>query len=230
MIKKYGQNTTLIFGGTSGLGLELANLLTRKDNSVYVTGRKKPKDQSLKFVYLDIDQYTDQLAKKIDEALSNVPRCLDLLILAAGFYQEGSIGQLSDADVRKMINVGLTSPIIILNKVLSLQERLPGVITITSTSQWTPRMYEPVYTAVKAGLGMFANSVSLDPQVGKILVAGPAGMKTNFWLNTGKDTTTMMDPRWVAERIIELYSEGDFKYKYARILRKPPRVEVVEER
>ncbi|MBM3208911.1 SDR family oxidoreductase [Candidatus Shapirobacteria bacterium] len=230
MAKENEHNTILIFGGSSGLGLELGKLLATRDNTVYVTGRREPKDQPLRFVYLDVDQYTDQLSEKIDKALSNIQGSLDLLVLAAGFYQEGTISQLSDADIRKMINVGLTAPIVILNKVLNRQERLPGVIAITSTSQWTPRTYEPVYTAVKAGLGMLANSVSLDPQVGKVLVAGPAGMKTNFWLNTEKDTTTMLDPRWVAERIIELYSDGAFKYKYARILREPPRVEMVEER
>ena len=145
-----------------------------------------------------------------------------------GFYQEGSIRQLSDEDIKKMMNVGLVTPTLILNRILNRQERLPGFIAITSTSQWTPRIDEPIYTAVKAGLGMFAHSLSLDPQVGKVLVAGPAGMKTNFWVDAEKDTSTMLEPKWVAEQICHLYFEDEFKYNCARILREPSRIKILE--
>lgn len=114
-------------------------------------------------------------------------------------------------------------------EVLNHQKYLPGLIAVTSTSQWTPRLREPVYTAVKAGLGMFANSVSLDPAIGKTLVAAPAGMKTPFWKGTDKDTSDMLDPAWVADQILNLYND-DFKYKYARIMRGPSRVEIMEKR
>lgn len=231
MTQEHEQGTALIVGGTSGLGLELATLLRTKNNlEVYVTGRKEPEDRQLRFVFFDIDPYTDQLPYIIDKIISDLPQQIDLLVYAAGFYQEGNMKQLTDADIRKMINVGLVTPTLILNRVLNRQEKLPGFIAITSTSQWTPRIYEPVYTAVKAGLGMFANSLSLDPQVGKVLVAGPAGMKTNFWSNTEKDTSTMLEPEWVAEQICQLYFEDNFRFKCARILREPPRVEVVEKR
>lgn len=231
MTREHEHNTALIAGGTSGLGLELATLLRTKNNfEVYATGRKKPESQQLKFVCLDIDPHTDQLPNRIDKIISDLPQQIDLLVYAAGFYQEGSTKQLTNEDIRKMINVGLFAPTLILNRVLNRQERLPGFIAITSTSQWTPGIYEPIYTAVKAGLGMFANSLSLDPQIEKVLVVGPAGMKTNFWSNTEKDTRTMLEPKWVAEQICQLYFRDNFKYKCAKILREPPRVEVVEKR
>lgn len=224
-------NISLIVGGSSGLGLELATLLHTKNNfEVYITGRKEPEDRQLRFVYLDIDQYTDQLPHRIDEIISDLPKRIDLLVYSAGFYQEGNMKQLTDADLLKMMNVGLVAPTLILNRVLNRQERLPGFIAITSTSQWTPGIYEPFYSAVKAGLGMFANSLSLDPQIEKVLVAGPAGMKTNFWSNIEKDTSTMLKPEWVAEQIRLLYFEDNFKYKCAKILRDPPRIEIVEKR
>lgn len=230
MTREHEHNTALIVGGTSGLGLELATLLcTSNNHEVYVTGRKEPENHQLKFIYLDVD-HTDRFHNKIDKIISDSPQQIDLLVYAAGFYQEGSTKQLTNEDIRKMINVGLVAPTLILNRVLNRQERLPGFIAITSTSQWTPGIYEPIYTAVKAGLGMFANSLSLDPQIEKVLVVGPAGMKTNFWSNTEKDTHTMLKPKWVAEQICQLYFRDNFRYKCAKILREPPRVEVVEKR
>src|SRR3989344_3159537 len=112
-----------------------------------------------------------------------------------------------------MLHVGLTAPVTILNRILKNQKSLPGFIAITSTSQWTPRLLEPVYTAVKAGLGMFANSLSLDERVGKTMVAAPAGMKTNFWATTDKDISDMLDPEWVADQMLIQWSDS-FKYKY----------------
>lgn len=182
MTGEHEQNIALIVGGTSGLGLELANLLRSENNfEIYVTGRNEPQYQQLNFIHFNIDSQTDQLPHRTDKVLSNLPWQIDLLVCAMGFYQKGTIKQFSDEDILKMMNVGLVVPTLILNRILNRQGKLPGFIAITSTSQWTPRIYEPVYTAVKAGLGMFANSLSLDPQVEKVLVAGPAGMKTNFW-------------------------------------------------
>ena len=37
----------------------------------------------------------------------------------------------------------------------------------------------------------------------------------------------MLDPAWVSQRIVEL-SSGSFKFKMAKLLRNPPRVEVTE--
>lgn len=80
-----------------------------------------------------------------------------------------------------------------------------------------------------SGLGLELATL-LHTKNNRVLVAGPAGMKTNFWSNTEKDTSTMLEPAWVAEQICQLYFADNFKYKCARILREPPRVEVLEKR
>ena len=52
-------------------------------------------------------------------------------------------------------------------------------------------------------------------------------MKTRFWEGTGRDLSVMLDPKWAAKQVVELY-EDDFRYKFAKIMREPARVEVVE--
>ncbi|HMO78392.1 MAG TPA: SDR family oxidoreductase [Candidatus Paceibacterota bacterium] len=215
----------LIIGGSSGLGLEIARLL-QKEYEVVITGRRDPRIPDLNFQSLELN--SDSLAALLDMFVADLPE-IDLVVYAAGFFQEGNISDLSDVDIENMNRVGLLAPAMLLQRILSKQTKLSGLIAITSTSQWTPRHLEPMYTAVKAGLGMLANSISLDRRVEKVLVLGPAGMRTRFWKEDGCDTSNMLDPAWVATETMKLWAE-DFKYKFARALRNPARVEVVETR
>lgn len=213
----------LVIGGTSGLGLEIAS---RMDGNILVTGRSDFHHEKLRFLRCDLDS---NLPESLDALVSQVDT-VEILIYAAGFWNEGEITEVSDNDILKQVNVGLVAPAMLLQRLLKKQGGLPGFIAITSTSQWTPRRLEPLYTATKAGLAMLANSVSLGDQVGKTLVAAPAGMATPFWRNyPKKDVSTMLNPVWVAEEILKLYSET-FKYQFVRIMRQPPRVEIVETR
>ncbi len=221
-----GHVNCLIVGGSSGLGLSLAGMLSGGYN-VYVTGRRDPHRDHLKFITLDLSQ-SDGLLSRVQVALMELPT-IDLLIYAAGFYQEGSITDLSVEQICEMLNVGLVAALYITRELLLKQDELGGFIAITSTSEWTPRPLEPIYTATKAALGMFANSLSLDSRVSKTLVVGPGGMATRFWEGTGKDITEMLDPGWVAQQILDLFADS-FRYKYARIPRGADRADVRETR
>jgi short-subunit dehydrogenase len=189
-----------------------------------------PDSPNLQFHPLDLSN-ADKLPGAIDTLLNDLPN-IDLLVYAAGFFQEGKITDLSAKQVDEMLSVGLTGAIYVTRQLLVKQHELPEFIAITSTSQWTPRLYEPVYTAAKAGLAAYANSLSLDPTVQKTLVAGPAGMATNFWKDadqTAHDTSTMLSSDWVADAILE-QRQMEYSYKFVRILREPARVEVGETR
>lgn len=214
----------LIVGGTSGLGLSLASLFAAQACKVYVTGRKNPNMEGLHFIELELD--TDSLAVALDNVLFEMPY-FDLVVYSAGFYQEARIGELSDGDIMKMERVGLLAPVMLMSRLIRRQKFVPTFIAVTSTSQWTPRKLEPVYCATKAGLGMFAHVLSLDESVGKILVIGVAGMGTPFWKAENRDISTMLDPEWVAEKIIEEL-QGYYAYKLIKVLRTPARVEIAE--
>ena len=209
----------LIIGGSSGLGLELGLFLAEYCN-VFVTGRKDPQKKQLHFIPLEIKK-SHLLSSDLDRVLTRVG-AVDLLIYAAGFYQDGAISDLEDGDITATINIKLTAPAMMLQKILRKQKKLSGFIAITSTSQSIPRLREPVYAAANAGLCMLARSVSLDKRVAKTLVTAPAGMKTNFWKGKTRKGV-LLEPRWVAEQILDLY-KGKFVYKQALILREPTRV------
>ena len=75
---------------------------------------------------------------------------------------------------------------------------------------------------------MLGASLSYDNGIGKVLVVAPSGIQTPFW-KKGEDISEYLDPKWVAEQVVEL-SSGPFKYRYAKILRNPNKVEIVEDR
>lgn len=218
---------SLIIGGTSGLGLEIAKLLRTRGDEVIITGRKNPQEAGLQFQKFDLD-LGSELRSAVETFTSPLPH-IDRLFYVAGFYQEGYLGDIEPDAIQNMLDVGLSAPIWFVRDLLRNQGELSQFIAVTSTSQWIPRAEEPVYSAVKAALGMFANSVSLDPKVKKTLVAGPAGMRTPFWRMTGRDTTGDNDPVWVAKQIVEAL-DVDFTYALVRILREPARTEIVETR
>ena len=217
----------LIVGGTSGLGLGLAKRYSELGHIISVAGRKDPQIDGLEFLSFSIDSDTQKLSSSIEDLLSQLSK-VNTLIYAAGYYQEGHIDELTDNQILEMINVSLTAPALLVQRLKKNPGKPLKVMLITSSSQYTPREKEPIYTAVKAGLGMLGDSLSLDAEIGKVLVVAPSGMKTPFWSQSeGKDISEYLDPEWVAEQIIEL-SSGPFKYKYAKIQRDPARVEVAE--
>lgn len=217
----------LIIGGSAGLGLELAKNWAEQGKEVIVTGRKDPEATFAEFREFELSQ--PDLPKAIGEFVMTLPE-VESLTYAAGFFQEGRVTDISEQDIEDMLNVGGRGLIYFVRELLKKQDKLDEFVAITSTSQWTPRQLEPIYNFVKAGEGHFANAIAEDGRVGKVLVAGPAGMDTPFWReDPARDRSKMLDPAWVAEQITAAQDE-EFSYKYIRILREPPRVELVEQR
>jgi NAD(P)-dependent dehydrogenase (short-subunit alcohol dehydrogenase family) len=217
----------LVVGGTSGLGLEIAKKFSDGSNRAIVTGRHDPKWETIR--YEEFDLTAADLPQRIGELVLKLPE-IDIAVYAAGYYQEGTVTDLTYEQIEEMIDVGGRGLIYMMKSLLDKQGSLKELITITSTSQWTPRKLEPIYNFAKAGAGHFSSSMAEDGRVGKVLVAGPAGMNTDFWEGVERDDLdTMLDPVWVADQIVQL-REDDYKYRFAKIMRQPPRVVIEETR
>lgn len=217
----------LVVGGSSGLGLELAKSFSNENAEVTITGRQDPQESSLNFIEFDLAP--PELPKRIGELTMRLPE-INTLVYAAGYYQEGRVDDLSEDQIEEMLNVCGRGLIYFTRAILEKQKKLDELIVITSSSAWTPRKLEPIYNYVKAGEGHFANAMAEDGRVGKVLVDGQFGMQTKFWRDKKHpDWDKMLKPEWVAEQIMDARKE-DYKYKFIRIHRDPPKVEVVEKR
>jgi NAD(P)-dependent dehydrogenase (short-subunit alcohol dehydrogenase family) len=215
---------TLIIGGSRGIGWELACLLVKDGNTVTVTGRKAPDEPDSDITFLRLDLSTHDYAARIKQCFDSMQH-IDRLVYAPGYFQDGSITELSEEAIQDMIQVCGTGFILSCRDILLKQAELAECVLITSSSQWTPREREPVYNFAKAGAGHFAAALSLDKRVGKLLVAGPTGTKTAFHAGRDVDMSTYHEASWVASQIHQ-HLHGSYEYKYIKILRDPAKVEV----
>lgn len=222
-----GKSCVLVIGGTSGLGAELAQRYVQcGEHQVVVTGRADRNQAGVIFRRLSIDSNHAYMHSQMTTLLCDIPS-VHALIYAAGSRQMGRIDQLGGSAADEMVAISLLAPIMLVRMILDQHKVLPLLTVITSTSAYTPRELEPFYTATKAGLGMLANSLSLDPRFLKTLVVAPGGMNTRFWNGSDMDRSTLLDPAWVADQIME-QSRDAFKYKFIKIPREPREVQVAE--
>lgn len=221
----------LVVGGTSGLGLDLAKRLAKVNDEVVITGREKPgKSHMAKMRFFHLELSSDKALRSalVRMRVQDLGR-FDTIVYSAGFSQTGKLYHLSTPEISWMINVGLFAPAFLIRNHISAYGSLSKLILITSTSQWKARVDEPVYCATKAGLGMLGECLGKDEAIGKVLVAAPAGMQSNFRRKEpekGEDLK-FLKTSWVADMIMGSM-EDTFKYRFMKILRNPPRVEVVE--
>ncbi len=214
---------TLIVGGTSGLGLELGREFREAGDDVVVTGRRELDEPGIEVVNFDLTE--PDLVRRIGELTLRLPH-IDTVVYAAGYSQDGLITDLDAEEIDTMIDVGGRSLIFFIQALLDKQHHIDELITIGSTSQWTPRKREPVYNFVKAGAALFTEAIAQDDRVDATMLVGPSGMNTNFWEGSNRDDLEeMLDPVWVAQQIVEL-NDDDFSFKSVKILRNPDRVEV----
>lgn len=214
----------LIIGGSRGIGWELAKLYALAGDVVTVTGRKQSDEQIDEVAFEKLDLSSESYIADTESLIKRKGK-IDRLVFAPGYYQEGTITDLSSVQILDMIQVCGTAFIFAVRSVLNNQEELNECIVITSSSQWTPRKLEPIYNFAKAGLGHFAHALSQDERVKKLLVAGPTGTKTGFHKSRDVDMSTYHEPEWVAQQIYD-HSEGEYSYKFIKILRDPAEVEV----
>lgn len=217
---------TLIIGGSRGIGWELAVIYASHGDSVTVTGRKQPGKDIDQVTFKMLDLSSPTYIQAINEFIAELGH-IDRLVYAPGYYQEGTITDLSESDIVDMVQVCGVGFIFVARAILDAQAQLSECIVITSSSQWTPRKLEPIYNFAKAGIAHFAHALSLDERVNKLMVAGPTGTKTAFHAGRNVDMSTYHEPQWVARQIYE-QSQDRYRYKFVKILRDPAKVEVAD--
>lgn len=213
---------TLIIGGTRGIGWESAAIYASHGDSVTVTGRKQPDKDIDQVTFKKLDLSSPTYVQDITTFIAGFDH-IDRFIYAPGYYQEGTITDLSESDIIDMVQVCGLGFIFTARAVLAAQAQLGECMVISSSSQWTPRKLEPIYNFAKAGIAHFAHALSLDGRVKKLMVAAPTGTKTAFHAGRDVDVSTYHEPEWVARQIYE-QSQGNYRYKFIKILRDPAHV------
>lgn len=179
--------TILITGCSSGFGLDTARYFLARDWNVIATMRTVqadllPASPRLRLLALDVTD-ADSIRNVIDTAGP-----IDVLVNNAGIGMLGSLEGTSMATARDVFDTNTLGTIAMTQAVLpQLRARRDGVIiNVTSTVTVRPLPFLSVYTASKAAVNAFTESLALELQQFNIrvsLVLPGRGPATKFGVN-----------------------------------------------
>lgn len=209
--------TIIITGAGSGLGKELALLLSQKGYHLLLTGRNVEK---LTAVQKDIES----MGGKADFFQINIRNPDEIRVMAeeishtyqiyglvnnAGVGHFGPFGEIKERQITDMIETNILGTILMTKAILPLliKQDLGHIMNIVSTAGLRGKVNEAVYAASKFAIRGFTESLQkeYDGCSIKFTAVYMGGMNTSFWDNSNhvKDTSRFRSPKEVAEIIIE---------------------------
>lgn len=204
---------SVISGGSSGLGLEIADLLIKSGKNVLILGRNQEKlkeagSRLKKAEALTCNVGSEKDIKKVGEFLASNSYSVEYLFNNAGMglfmNSKDSTSDLIDT----IFEANLKGMILLTSEILrqTPDEEELTIVNIMSTSALLGRAEETIYCAAKFGARGFTEALRVELKGTKrnIIAVYPGGMKTDFWKVTGqnRDLSSFMDPAEVAEKII----------------------------
>jgi short-subunit dehydrogenase len=221
------KKVSIISGGSSGLGLEMAELLMKAGRYVVILGRDSNKliralyrlnnpsfPDSAEYFRCNIGEEAD--IKRLGRYLGDNDYVVEYLFNNAGrglfTNATGSTSALIDA----LFEANLKGLILLTSEILRItpEEQELSIVNIMSTSALLGRAEETIYCAAKWGARGYTEALRSELKGTKrnIIAVYPGGMKTEFWEVTGhhRDISGFMDPSQVARKIINavLVSDG----------------------
>jgi uncharacterized oxidoreductase len=184
-------NTILITGGTSGIGLELARQLLVMGNTVIVTGRDPGKIAEVKSGLPGIHVFQSDVSRLEDItslylAVTTQFPGLNMLINNAGIMRNLNLTAetISAEDCTREIDINLSGPVR-MNQVFMphlLKQSRAAIMNITSCVAFIPFHLAPVYSATKAGLHSYSQSlrIQLKDTGIKVFELAPPSTATGF--------------------------------------------------
>lgn len=169
------RNTILITGGSTGIGLALAEAFVKAGNEVLICGRRESRLQEAKQRIPQLHTRVCDIGKKAERealyqwATSGFPS-INMLVNNAGIQKEIDFrtGAAGLSDEESEIDINLTASIHLSALFIPhfLQQKQEcAIVNITSGLAFIPLKIVPVYCATKAGLHSF--SISLRSQLAK---------------------------------------------------------------
>lgn len=162
------QNTIFITGGSSGIGLALAEALLDLQNTVIICGRDRQKLDAVQQRHPQIHtircDITDakELERTVDTLQKEFPQLNMLVNNAGGQYQyDFSAGEDVLAKIDQEVAVNLTALMRLTHLLLPVLARQPAaaVVNVSSLLGLVPRKSTPVYCATKAAVHAFSKSL-----------------------------------------------------------------------
>jgi uncharacterized protein len=217
---------SLISGGGSGLGLEIAELLVQSGKNVLILGRNKKKlteastrlkksaKNTLTESYICNIGNEDEI-RKVGDYLTKNMYSVEYLFNNAGRGLFTKADSSTSALIEMVFEANLKGMILLTSEILKLtpdKEELT-IVNIMSTSALVGRAEETIYCAAKWGARGYTEALRIELSGTKrnIIAVYPGGMRTDFWKIPGqnRNISGFMDPAEVAAKIVNAVLDCD---------------------
>jgi uncharacterized protein len=211
--------TAVVTGGSSGLGLALAELLGAAGLGVSIIGRDPDRlrgaVEQLRGEGTDAEGVACDVARQdeLRAAFEAISRrgTIGFLFNVAGVGRFGPVEAITETSIEEVVSGNLRGLMLATAAAIPHLRAAGGgtIVSVLSTAALVGRADEAVYCAAKWGARGFMEAVrvALKGTSLRTLTVYPGGMRTPFWsASSGKspDVTTYMDPRDVARQILRV--------------------------
>jgi short-subunit dehydrogenase len=220
------QKISIISGGSSGLGLEIAGLLVKLGKNVLVLGRNSEKltaassrlkkDSRSSHVELMMCNIgNEEEVRRVGEFLDRNLFSVEYLFNNAGVGLFTKANTSTSALIDRVFEANLKGMILLTSEILRLttEDEELTIVNIMSTSALFGRAEETIYCAAKWGARGYTEALRTELKGTKrnIIAVYPGGMRTDFWNVPGqnRDISSFMDPAEVAEKIVNAVIVSD---------------------
>jgi len=217
---KVSNNTILITGGTSGIGRGLAEALSKLGNKVIVAGRRKKLLEEIANANPDIEgielDVSDQksIAKAVQTVREKYPD-LNVLINNAGIarMENWKQGAVDVAESAEIVSTNILAVINLTAAFLPLLKGQPNATIITTTSglAFVPLAAAPTYSASKAFLHSWLQSVRFQLRDSKVefLELAPPYVQTELGGEAQAKDPAAMPLNEYIEEVVEIIKSGN---------------------
>ena len=185
---QFTKRTVLITGGTSGIGFELARQLIARNNVVIVTGRDRDRLDAARRALPGVQTLQSDVSdpEAIDALYRRVTTdypALDTLVNNAGIMRNLNLNARRElSDVTREIEINLSGPVRMIQRFLPHLKARPDamIVNVSSGLAFIPLPLSPVYSATKAALHSFSQSlrVQLAGTSVRVIELAPPGVET----------------------------------------------------
>ena len=167
------RNLVLISGGTSGIGLAAAKVLSRDGYEPILLGRDEERGRAaLRVVsgshFIRCDVTKTEECNAAAEAASRLGK-IHGLVLSAGIYGEQLLENTTDADIEEFFSVNVFGAMKLARAVIPRMRGAKGsIVSVASDAALEGNVQCSLYSATKGALTAFTRSLALELAVDEI--------------------------------------------------------------
>ena len=211
--------TTLITGGSRGIGLAIARAIAPISSKLLITAKHSEKldrakdllgkSHSTKIVSLAVDHSQSvSAATRTGQWARRNTSDIDLLVLNAGYYVEGALSEIKSTDFEENLRVNFTVNHYLVHELLPLvkESRLRRIVIVGSTAAYEPYPLVPTYGVAKWALRGYAANLRRELMADNVGVTfiSPGGTLTDMWEGEHIAANRLLDPADVAKLVVAL--------------------------